>query len=300
MPQFFLALGVLCVSAAAPLIRLAAPMPPLVIAAGRVSVAAMLLAALSWRNFSSVFALWRQRGALMVVGGLLLSAHFAAWIGSLSLTSTAASMALVATQPLFAAALGWAFLAERVARRELAGMVVATLGLVVLARGDIASRDALVGDVLAVAGAATAAGYFTASRAVRDSLPLLPFLAVVNAVAAAPLWVAIALRGEPCTGYPPSSYAAVLAMAVVCSVFGHTLLNRSVRWVPVHLVGLAILGEPVLSSLGTWLLQGEIPPMHAVFGGAGDRRGRCGLWARAHSEEERDELGPLRERSPIA
>src|SRR5262245_53106863 len=80
--------------------------------------AAAALAIAFWRNalavtiLGPVCAAWRReeishlergprRGALLA--GLLLSAHFATWVPSLSFTTVASSVALVATQPVWAA-----------------------------------------------------------------------------------------------------------------------------------------------------------------------------------------------------
>jgi drug/metabolite transporter (DMT)-like permease len=63
-------------------------------------------------------------------------------------------------------------------------------------------------------------------------------------------------------------YVAMAACAIVPSIIGHTLLNWSVRRIPVHLVALGILGEPVGASLLSWAFFGERPPIHAAFGGA--------------------------------
>ena len=49
---------------------------------------------------------------------------------------------------------------------------------------------------------------------------------------------------------------------------GMTMLNAAVRVTPTHLVALAVLGEPIGSSLITWAAFGEQPPIHAVLGGA--------------------------------
>jgi drug/metabolite transporter (DMT)-like permease len=46
------------------------------------------------------------------------------------------------------------------------------------------------------------------------------------------------------------------------------LLNAAVLVTPAHLGALAILGEPVGSSLITWGVFGEEPPVHAAIGGA--------------------------------
>jgi drug/metabolite transporter (DMT)-like permease len=55
--------------------------------------------------------------------------------------------------------------------------------------------------------------------------------------------------------------------ALVPSLIGHTLLNWTVRRVPVHLVALAILGEPIGASVLSWLFFREVPPSNAVLGG---------------------------------
>jgi drug/metabolite transporter (DMT)-like permease len=63
-------------------------------------------------------------------------------------------------------------------------------------------------------------------------------------------------------------YLALGLSALIPSVLGHTLLNWSARRVPVHLVSLGILGEPVISSALTRLAFDERPPPHAAVGGA--------------------------------
>ena len=51
----------------------------------------------------SVRLKWSLERRLSRISGLLLAAHFATWVPSLSFTSVASSVALVATQPVWAA-----------------------------------------------------------------------------------------------------------------------------------------------------------------------------------------------------
>lgn len=210
----------------------------------------------------------RQRLSI-ALAGLLMALHFAVWIGSLYLTSTAASVALVATQPMFAAIFGRLFLGDLVGRSAVLGIALASAGCAVLAGGDWGhGADAILGDALAVAGAAFAAGYLVAGRSVRAALPLTPYLALVNLVAGSVLVAVALVAGAPLGGFGAHVYVAVTANAILGSVVGHTLLNWSVRRFPAHLVTLAILGEPVGASLLTWGFFGEQPPLHAAAGGA--------------------------------
>lgn len=260
-----LVLAILCVSTGAPFARWAAPAPPLAIAALRVGIASLLLFAAGWRELG---ALRRSRDKYLVLAsGVLLGIHFGSWIASLSFTSTAASVALVATNPMFAAGFGL-LLGDRVTRREVAGIAIAAIGCAVLAGGDWqAGGKALLGDGLALIGAASAAAYLVVGRRLRDSVPLFPYLGAVNGVAAIGLVVAALVTGTGFLSLPSHAFIACAGAAIVASFVGHSLLNAAVRVTPTHLVALAILGEPLASSLITWVAFGEEPPLHAVFGG---------------------------------
>lgn len=265
-----LVLAIVLLSTAAPLIRAAAPVPPLAIAALRVGLAALVLAAIAGKELATVAGLGRRERGLVVASGLLLGVHFGVWIASLSFTSTAASVALVATNPIFAALLGWS-IGDTVSGRAWVGIALAAVGCAVLAGGDWqAGGDALLGDGLAVLGAATAAAYLIVGRRLRAALPLFPYLAAVNGVAALGLAAAAVTLAPPLPlpGEHAWAYAAIAASALVASVGGHTLLNVAVRRTPTHLVALAILGEPVGASLLAWAAFAEVPPWTAAAGGA--------------------------------
>jgi len=262
-----LGLAILALATSAPLIRWAAPAPALTVAAARVCLAAILLLAIGRDAFAQLRALSARERLLVVASGLLLGTHFGLWITSLYFTSTAASVALVAMNPVFAALFGF-LVGDRVSRREWIGIGIAAAGCATLAGGDWQSGgDAILGDLLALAGAATAAAYLVAGRRLRGSLPLFPYLALVNLVAGSGLAV-VALAAGSSVDLPTTSWIAIALSAVIPSLIGHTLLNRAVRTTPTHLVALAILGEPVGASLMVWAAFSETPPVHAALGGA--------------------------------
>jgi drug/metabolite transporter (DMT)-like permease len=256
------------ISMGAPFVRWAQPAPAIAIAALRVTFASLLLLAVGWRDLASLARIAPRDRPLIGAAGVFLAIHFGAWTVSLALTSTAASTALVSTNPIFAALFG-TLLGDRVRRRESFGIAIATAGCAVLAGGDWSTGGhALLGDGLAVVGAAAGAGYLVVGRRLRSALPLLPYLGTVNAVAAIVLVVATVAVGAPIAALPAQSYVACAGAAVVASFIGHSLLNAAVRTTPTHLVALALLGEPVGSSLITWAVFGEQPPIHAAIGGA--------------------------------
>jgi drug/metabolite transporter (DMT)-like permease len=255
-----LVLAILCVSTGAPWARWAAPAPPLAIGALRTGFASILLFIAGWRDIGKLLVLPARDKRLVLASGALLGVHFGSWIASLSFTSTAASVSLVTTNTL---------LGDRVTRRELSGIGIAAVGCAVLAGGDWqAGGNALIGDGLALIGAASAAAYLVVGRRLRESVPLFPYLGAVNAIAALGLVVALLATGADVAQIPDHALLACAGAAIVASFIGHSLLNAAVRVTPTHLVALAILGEPIGSSMITWVAFGEEPPIHAAFGGA--------------------------------
>ena len=224
-----LVVAIVAISTGAPFARWAAPAPPIGIAALRVAFAALLLLAAGWRDLGALRTVAARDRPLVALSGLLLALHFGSWIASLSFTSTAASVALVCTSPIFAALFG-TLLGDRVRPRELGGIALAAAGCAVLAGGDWrAGGDALIGDGLALIGAASAAGYLVVGRRLRTSLPLLPYLGVVNAIAALALIVAALAIGVELTALPSQAYLASAGAALAASFVGHSLLNAAVR-----------------------------------------------------------------------
>jgi drug/metabolite transporter (DMT)-like permease len=263
-----LVLAIVCVSTGAPFARWAAPAPPLAIAALRVGIASLLLFSAGWREIRELARLTTRERWLVIASGALLAIHFGSWIASLSFTSTAASVSLVTTNPMWAALFG-TLLGDRVTKRELVGIAIAVIGCSVLAGGDWrAGGDALVGDALAIVGAISVAGYLVLGRRLRTAVPLFPYLGVVNGTAAVMLAFAAIATGTRFLALEPHAYVACAGAALVASFVGHSLLNAAVRTTPTHLVALFVLGEPIGSSLITWVAFREQPPVHAAFGSA--------------------------------
>ena len=99
-------------------------------------------------------------------------------------------------------------------------------------------------------------------------MPLAAYLALVNTFAGFALLACALCAGAQFVGFAPRVYIAMALAAVIPSLIGHTLINWSVRRAPAHLVALAVLGEPIGASLMTLAAFGEVPPSHAVLGGA--------------------------------
>jgi drug/metabolite transporter (DMT)-like permease len=262
-----LALAVLAMSASAPLVRYAES-PPLVVATWRMLLTAALhFAILRWREPHAVRSSGRERGMLWGAG-LLLALHFGAWITSLRHTSVAASTVLVNIQPVFATTLAWVCLGERTSPLGLLGIALACCGAgcVLFDLGPDAGQ--LFGNLLALSGAVTGAGYYVLGRRLRQKLSVWAYTARVYAIAAAALLAMTLATGTPLWPTAPTDWLLFAGLAVGPSLLGHTLMNWSLRWLPAPLANVATLGEPIGAALLAYACFAEVPGAGTLLGGA--------------------------------
>lgn len=260
--KWLLALGVLCISFPAILVRFT-DAPPLAAAFWRKGMAAFLLLPLvgwQWRHGRVDGRALRPLLPGFTGTGFILAIHFGLWFISLRMTSVASAVVLVNTAPIWAAILERVFLKQRVPWRDVAAISVSFVGVAALAWGDwnLGGR-ALLGDALALAGGLCAAAYLTAGRHVRDRLPLAQWLFGVYAVAALFLAAGAAASGQVFWGYGGRTWIMLALMALLPSTLGHNLLNYAVRHMPAYKVNLCALLEPIVSSVLAALLFAEVP-----------------------------------------
>jgi drug/metabolite transporter (DMT)-like permease len=207
--------------------------------------------------------------------GVLLAIHFWSWNASVALTTVAASVLLVNTQPVIVALLSALWLREPPSRAQWLGIAVAMLGALVVVLPDFAKQSSvqganpLVGDLLALIGAVTAAIYFVTGRRLRAKLDLWPYVGVVYGACFVALLVFAAIVHAPLTSQPRRELAIFFGLAVGPMLLGHTGFNWALRYLPAYAVNVTLLGEPVGATLLAALLPGirEVPGIATLFGG---------------------------------
>ena len=271
-PAAVLLLSVFAVSWAGPLVRFAEA-PALAVAFWRLAFSCVLIGGLlaargEWRE---VRALGRREWALCCLAGAFLAGHFVTWITSLELTTVAASVVLVSTQPLWVAILSIPLLGERPRRMQWIGISVAVVGAAWVGWGGPGgSLGSLRGDLLALSGAILAACYYVIGRGLRQRMSIWPYVAVVYGAAAVVLLLSMVASGTHFTAYPSTDWLVFAALAAGPMMIGHTGQNWALRYLPAYVVNLSLLGEPVGATLIAWLLPGirEVPPASVLAGGA--------------------------------
>lgn len=253
-----------------PLARWARPTHPLLIAFGRLALAAIILLPLDARVLGKAVRALSARQRLTVLGaGALLAAHFACFQWGLDRTSLPAAVSLVSLEPLSVVLCAWALLGIRPSRLEQIGVALATVGALFVARGAGTGDHRLLGDLLVLAAVGFFGLYLTVARALKDALPPRPYAALVYAGASLVLALMLALMPtEIAAAWPPPEHGmlAIVALALIPTVLGHTAVQTASRTLPPAIVALVSPGETLGAiAIGAALL-GAIPTPTELFG----------------------------------
>ncbi len=258
--------AITAISFASILIRLA-DAPALTIATYRVGIAALLLA--PWVSLKRPQPTTCQTGRILgstILAGFFLALHFALWIRSVQMTSIASSATLVSTTPLFVALFGHYCLGEQLPRSSWPGILLVIAGSCLVAENDFAlSKEALSGDLLALAGALAAAGYLLAGRFVRRTLDLATYTLGAYGTAALFLLAFSLSSTTPLSGFSNQTYLVFLLLAVIPQLIGHTTFNWTLGFLSPTTVAVLILGEPIGATLlAYWFFEETLAPVKAM------------------------------------
>lgn len=226
---------------------------------------ATLLVVLAIRHRGDLRGAFAGAGLPAVVAGLCLSVAFSGFIFSLSYTTVANTLFVLAAAPFLAAALGLLVLGEAVRRATWLAMAAALAGIGAMVWEGFARGNSL-GDLTALLGALGFAGFTVALRwgKTRDMQPAVCWAALFTAIAAG---VAIPSSGG---GFAISTWDLGLCAIMGAVQLGAGLLvyTAGSRHMSAAELALLALTEVVLGPIWVWLGVGETPSLATLLGGA--------------------------------
>ena len=291
-PVFILLLGSFGIACAAIFVRLALPAPPIVTGFWRLALATGVLAVVlaprvGWR------ALPRRAVAESLAAGACFGADLALWNTSLVETSVATATLLVNTTPVFVGLFSVLVLRDRLGAGLVAGGALALAGVALLLGADLGARASLHGDALALGAALFYSAYLLWIQRARRALDATTAVALSGAASTLVLGAAALWRGDPFTGFPLHSWAAIAASATVSHLAAVVGIVWALRHLSATFASVALLAQPVGTALlGWWWLGEALGPLQALGGVlvlAGDR---------AREPEATDELAATRTSAP--
>lgn len=289
MTLLIAALGVLGVASSGPLIAGtlgATSVTALAIAFWRNAIGAVVMAGpVIIREPKAFGQITRREFGWSAVAAAALAFHFACFITALQLTSVAAATALVCLQS------GWiaVFQMFRGTRHKwpvLVGLGIAFGGVVAITGFDMGSSpEALLGDLLALAGGALAGLYTLAGGKARQSMGTGTYTTLCYGMCAVIVAGMALFTAQPLSGFDAGGWLGIIAITVCAQLVGHTAFNHLLATMSPLLVSMIILLEiPGAALLAAIFLNETLPAgtyagLSLILAGlavvvGGQRRGR--------------------------
>lgn len=267
-PFLILTMGVIAVSFSAIFVRMT-DAAPAIIALYRLLITCLILTPLAIRDRNEFKLLSSKDILFCLISGIFLSFHFVFWFASLRWTSVSSAALMVNIHPLLVVTGGWALFGEKFKLSALPWAGAAVAGMAVLGWGDLhLAGTALSGNIMAAAGGLMIAGYYLVGRKARARISISVYSLLVYGTSALLLLFYNILAANPFSGYSQTDWLAFAALAVVPTIFGHTFLNWSLKYLPAGAISVSVLGEPVIATALAIPILREFPGPLQLAGGA--------------------------------
>jgi drug/metabolite transporter (DMT)-like permease len=207
----------------------------------------------------------------MVGIGIILAAHFSLWITSLTLTSVSSSVILVTAHPILVGPLSHFFFKERLSTINIFGITISVFGVAVLVSGNYGlSQSSLQGNILAMLGGIAAGLYILGGRKMRKTISVTSYAFTVYAIGTIVLFGICLAFQAPVINLSTHDYILIFLMALISGIFGHTLYNWTLGHIRASVMSVALLGEPIGSSLLAYAIPWihQQPTWFTLLGGA--------------------------------
>jgi drug/metabolite transporter (DMT)-like permease len=204
---------------------------------------------------------------LVTISGVMLSLHFATFILAVKFTTVANATFLVNTSPVWLAVLSPILLEERTTSREIIGVIIASIGVLLVAGKGFLYFG--VPDISALLAAFFISFYSMIGRLLRRrgvSTGCYTAYVYSTATIVALLLAQILEPSNTFRTYDATNTVAIFGLAFVPTMLGHSLYNYSLGSVKTVTANLFPLMEPIIASVFAVALFGETPTIIQLVG----------------------------------
>ena len=232
------------------------------------AIAIILIIYLFFREGILFYENFFKIGISSVLGGIFLATAFTGFIFSITMTTAAVTLFMLAAMPFIAAIVGYFILGEILKKSTLIAMVVAFVGVCVMIVNDSISGTALG----AIIGFISATGFalYTVTIRWKPETPKFTTVVLAGVFCALFAFFILGFSLEPFKTMPLiNSYLSLLHGFLVAS--GLILYSLGAKYLPSAELALLSLMEVVGGVLWVWIpIFGinEVPSLTVIIGGA--------------------------------
>ena len=231
------------------------------------SIALILLTYLFIREGLNFYKNFLKIGFSGILGGICLATAFTGFIYSITITSAAVTLFMLAAMPFIAAIFGYFFLGELLSRSTFISMIIAFIGVCVMIY-----NDSISGTILgALLGFLSATGFalYTVTIRWKPETPKFTTVVIAGLFCSFFSFLLLDFSFEPFSSMPiKNSYLSLLHGLIVAT--GLILYSLGAKYLPAAELSLLSLMEVVGGVVWVWIpIFGinEVPSLTVIIGG---------------------------------
>ena len=195
-----------------------------------------------------------------VIGGLVMSLSFIAFVVSMSITTVANVVFIISTQTMFLAIFGYLYLKEKVSLISFFSILLAMGGITIMV-GDSLSTGSFLGNIIALAIPINFSILVMIIRKYKnlDMVPAIFYSGVFS--------IMYGLFLSESFVFTIHDILMGFFLGVPQLAFGFICITIGSRTTPSTTIGLLMLTETLFAPIWVWLFLNEIPPLSVLIGG---------------------------------
>ena len=202
----------------------------------------------------------KDAGYHAVLGGLVMSLSFIAFVVSMSITTVANVVFIISTQTMFLAIFGYFYLKEKVSLISFLSILLAMGGITIMV-GDSLSTGSFFGNIVALAIPINFSILVMIIRKNKnlDMVPAIFYSGIFSIIYGLILSESFVFTGH--------DILMGFFLGVPQLAFGFICITIGSRTTASATIGLLMLTETTFAPLWVWLFLNEIPPLSVLIGG---------------------------------
>ena len=202
----------------------------------------------------------KDSGLSAVLGGLVMSLSFIAFVVSMSITTVANVVFIISTQTMFLAIFGYFYLKEKVSLKSFFSILLAMGGITIMV-GDSLSTGSFLGNIVALAIPINFSILVMIIRKNKnlDMVPAIFYSGIFSII--------YGLILSESFEFTSHDILMGFFLGVPQLAFGFICITIGSRTTPSTTIGLLMLTETLFAPVWVWIFLNEIPPLSVLIGG---------------------------------
>ncbi|ADM27105.1 protein of unknown function DUF6 transmembrane [Ignisphaera aggregans DSM 17230] len=218
------------------------------------------------KNRLNLRELTERTTPLVIFSGICLGLHFVTWMDSLFRVPIAVSTTIVVAYPIHLMMIESVLEKEYPKIREIIGISIAYIGILMFFGGTVITRDIdIIGVVESFIASIFAAIYFYIGRIIRKRIDIYSYTIPTYITGSLIAIIYGFTVNDNVFLYIYNSWLWLLLLALIPMIGGHTIMNYLLKFYKSSRVSSIALGEPIVATLLSIPILGEIPSPHLIL-----------------------------------